>query len=86
MQGRGPFLRLTSANLPRSARQDPFGPADVAGGTLLKCLHCGRWVIARDMVWSARTQTWDCPHPECDGSGIGWDLIEVNPRRRADQD
>ena len=77
MIGPGRFLRLTSHDLPRSAKLDPFGPFGLRGAVLLRCTHCGARVKARELVWSERSETWDCPQPGCNGSGIGYDLFEV---------
>ena len=78
MIGKGPFYLVQAAGLPDVAWHDPFGPAEIDGGTLLKCLHCGKRCVARQLVWSAESETWECPHAHCSGSGIGFDLHPVD--------
>jgi hypothetical protein len=60
---------------------DPYGPAGRDPGEKLMCLHCDRRFTVADVKWEpGNGGIWVCPSwPSCDGGGIGFDLVRVDP-------
>ena len=58
-----------------SYRNDPFAPKR-GSNRLLFCIHCGSVLGENEVKWDSEMEIWRCKnHPDCDGAGIGFDLI-----------
>ena len=58
-----------------SYKNDPFAPK-WGLYRLVFCLHCGDVYPESQAKWDAEREMWWCKNcPECDGAGIGFDLI-----------
>ena len=69
---------MDKKNLPREAREDPFGPPAVPVD--VECLHCGERYSSGEMEsrrWADGIRRWSCPTPGCDGAGFGFDIHRV---------
>ena len=65
---------------------DPFGPPTIS--TLVGCIHCGQEYDSYRIEWrieqtrSGQQGFWCCPIPGCDGRGVGFDILPVDPNDR----